>query len=176
MHVYSIPCGPSMKDFQKPPKTCWKPAGNLPETCWKPAGNLPETCRKPAGNLPETSSASFRRFPDNPSLTDHTVFQKSYLTAKGSLIFLIETQSWSCFLPIKALDICLFLNFSFWGPVLFSKYPLIKRVWPDTCLNSFFIIQCKFRGSFFNGHQFLLGHYLWSSDPLSDLLSIWPWN
>jgi hypothetical protein len=29
--------------------------------------------RKPAGNLPETSAAGFRRFPDNPSLTDHTV-------------------------------------------------------------------------------------------------------
>jgi hypothetical protein len=29
--------------------------------------------QKPAKNLPETSTAGFRRFPDNPSLTDHTV-------------------------------------------------------------------------------------------------------
>ena len=99
------------------------------------------------------------------------IFQKSYLTAKGSLLifFWLKHSPDLVFLPIKVLDICL-------CTVLFSKYPLIKRVWPDTCLNSFFIIQCKFGGSFFNRHQFLLGHYLWPSDPLPDLLSIWPWS
>ena len=57
-------------------------SGNLPETSAagfrifqliKKSRNLPETCRKPAaevsGRFPEVSS----RFPDNPSLTDHTV-------------------------------------------------------------------------------------------------------
>ena len=66
-------------------ETCQKAAGHLrgrfpdfekkitlmknSETYWKPAGNLSETCRKPAVEV----SGGFRRFPENQSLTDHTV-------------------------------------------------------------------------------------------------------
>jgi hypothetical protein len=51
----------SVNDLQKPPVTCRKPLQPVYIT-----KNLPETCRKPTGNL----RGGFRRFPDNPSLTD----------------------------------------------------------------------------------------------------------
>ena len=43
---------------------------NAAPTYWKPTGNLPETYCGCFRRFP----AGFRRFPDNPSLTDHTVF------------------------------------------------------------------------------------------------------
>ena len=42
-------------------------------TVWPVNDGLSRNLLETSGNLPETSAAGFRRFPDNPSLTDHTV-------------------------------------------------------------------------------------------------------
>jgi hypothetical protein len=89
---YCILCGPSIIDYPETSGNLRKPAasvsGRFPNFFinkeklkkiiqTKKFGNLPETCWK-LPRFPEVS----RRFPDNPSLTDHTVY---YHATKESL-------------------------------------------------------------------------------------------
>ena len=75
INLRHIPCGPSMVDHRE---TSW----NWPR--WFPAGFLTFFINKKnfekkivlikkSKNLSETAVAGFRRFPDNPSLTDHMI-------------------------------------------------------------------------------------------------------
>ena len=77
----AILCGSSIMDYPETSGNLRKPAaevsGRFPDFEKKYAnkkfGNLPETYRKPAEKPPWPVSGGFQRFPDNPSLTDHTV-------------------------------------------------------------------------------------------------------
>ena len=81
MVIYNIPCGPSILDYPETSGNLRKPAaevfGRFPDSFIRKK-NLKkkiilikdsEICRKPPRPVP----GGFQRFPDNPSLTDHTV-------------------------------------------------------------------------------------------------------
>ena len=65
--------------------TVWTVNDGLSGNLWKPPKTdrggfwqvseffINKNLRKPAGNLPDTATASFWRFLDTPSLTDHTI-------------------------------------------------------------------------------------------------------
>ena len=105
--------------------TVWSINDGLSRNLRKPAGNLrgrfpdfekknPETYRKPAGNLPRRFPTGFRQvsggfqsFPDNPSLTDHTVPLDCWFKAKEScfLWFSVYVLKWHYTLDISAEDL-----------------------------------------------------------------------
>ena len=126
MLFLSIPCGPSMMDY---PET----SGNL---CGRfPAGyrifllmkflfilitNL-ETCRKP----PRPVFGGFRRFPDNPSLTDYTVYVNlSKITFGTGVFFLLvftTVLKWGALGVSTGVKVVYYSLRSFWWVVAFNK-------------------------------------------------------
>ena len=69
--------------------------------------NLPETCWKPARNLPETSAAgfqSFRRCPDNPSLSYHTVSMYLKVLLINEMCFYFENWYFRCVDKIRHVN------------------------------------------------------------------------
>ena len=70
-------------DFFYQQKQIWKKNIFTNKKIWKPAGNL-------RGRFPEVSS----RFPDNPSLTDHTVFSKIFQATSKNILKKLGVQKW----------------------------------------------------------------------------------